>query len=628
MIRDRLWKPWGLLVVVVLAGALSTWGGAPAIAGSLIPVSGPSPFAGCTADLIGGPGGPPVLNVEWEPYLAVNPTNPNNLVALWAQDYLTDANGHYVAGARGVVVGASFNGGATWSEIVLPGNSPCTGGSADFGRTGGDVWLAFAPNGDLYASTLALSGHPDVPPMRVLVNKSTDGGLTWGPATELFRDDFINDKGTMVADPFDPNFVYIVWTDRTNGGWETMFSRTTDGGQTWEPARVIYELSGGGDTNDKPFGNLIVALRDGSLVTFFTEILSATDQGGVAHFTHRISLLRSTDRGATWSPRPKKEAIHVADMQVGCAADEFLADLCVTDPDSSQRVRTGGVVFDAKSDPRTGYLYVVWEDRRFSGGQFTDIAFSMSADGGFTWSAPIRVNQTPASPNPANRQAFVPNVAVTANGTVGVAYYDFRMNDAGPGALTDYWLVQCRPTSTTACTDPANWSSEVRLTDASFDILQAPKAPVRFLGDYMCLQSSGNDFLSVFGQTQATDPAGIFFRRIHAPTSVIGPSRDLARPQSSARPLAGLHARILDSASGGARLRFALSVRAPVSLALYDVAGRRVRALLSSTMMEPGDHEIEWDGRADGGAQVAKGVYFYTIEVPGQVMSRRTVLLK
>src|SRR5205809_5924244 len=35
------------------------------------------------------------------------------------------------------------------------------------------------------------------------------------------------------------------------------------------------------------------------------------------------------------------------------------------------------------------------------------IAFSMSTDGGLTWSTPIRVNQTPLNIPPLNRQAFL-----------------------------------------------------------------------------------------------------------------------------------------------------------------------------------------------------------------------------
>ncbi len=46
-----------------------------------------------------------------------------------------------------------------------------------------------------------------------------------------------------------------------------------------------------------------------------------------------------------------------------------------------------------------------------------------------------------------------------------------------------------------------------------------------------------------------------------------------------------------------------------VALAVYDVAGRHV-ATLADGPAAPGVHEVSWDGRDAGGAQVASGVYF------------------
>jgi len=125
-------------------------------------------------------------------------------------------------------------------------------------------------------------------------------------------------------------------------------------------------------------------------------------------------------------------------------------------------------------DSRNENLYAVWEDARFSNFQYNDIAFSMSADGGFTWSTPIRVNQTPLNIPPVNRQTFLPSVAVMGDGTIGVSYYDFRFNDPNPGLPTDYWMAQCHPSSSVPATDPANWGNEVRLTDSSFNLEGLP----------------------------------------------------------------------------------------------------------------------------------------------------------
>ena len=55
---------------------------------------------------------------------------------------------------------------------------------------------------------------PDLNSSVMYVNRSTDGGLTWGPPIELMRDSAVflfNDKNSMTADPFDPNFGYAIW---------------------------------------------------------------------------------------------------------------------------------------------------------------------------------------------------------------------------------------------------------------------------------------------------------------------------------------------------------------------------------------------------------------------------------
>src|SRR5262249_14964983 len=138
-------------------------------------------------------------------------------------------------------------------------------------------------------------------------------------------------------------------------------------------------------------------------------------------------------------------------------------------------------------------------------------------DGGLTWSDPIQVNKTPNSVPPADRQAWNPTVAVAADGTVAVTYYDFRNNTPAPGTLTDYWLAYCHPSASAPATDPASWS-EVRLTDTSFDLQQAPVRGEVFLGDYEGLAAAGKDFVAVWGMPDgsATGQESIFFRQINS----------------------------------------------------------------------------------------------------------------
>src|SRR6266849_5607208 len=106
-------------------------------------------------------------------------------------------------------------------------------------------------------------------------------------------------------------------------------------------------------------------------------------------------------------------------------------------------------------------------------------------------------------------------VAVAADGTIGVTHYDFRFNDPSPGLPTDYWLVQCHPSSTVAASNPACWGNEVRLTDSSFNM---EAAHLRFgdflLGDYFGLATAGDDFVAAFAQPDHDNVTSIFARRI------------------------------------------------------------------------------------------------------------------
>ncbi|MCB1161081.1 T9SS type A sorting domain-containing protein [bacterium] len=74
-------------------------------------------------------------------------------------------------------------------------------------------------------------------------------------------------------------------------------------------------------------------------------------------------------------------------------------------------------------------------------------------------------------------------------------------------------------------------------------------------------------------------------------------------------------------------IRFGLAEDAQVNLAVYDLSGRRVR-LLASARMEAGQHEIVWDGRDDGGAKLASGVYFSRLLAGDYSESQKMVLLK
>jgi len=425
-------------------------------------VNGGSPFvANCDGAAASGA---LYFAAEVEPSVAVDPRNAKHLVGLWQQDRWSNG------GSRGLVAGVSRDGGKTWSR-TLPSFSRCSGGNAQNGadyERASDPWVTFTPDSKVFAIALSFSGGEMVAgsSSAILVSRSIDGGATWGNPATLIRDgeQFFNDKESITADPTDARYVYAAWDRGTadNRG-PAYFSRTTDGGASWEPAVAIYDPGTGRQT----LGNQIAVLPDGTLLYFHTFL----DNRTAAPLPARLALLRSTDKGTTWSG-----PLAIANVQA----------LGATDPVTHAPVRDGAEIGSIAVGP-DGRIAVVWQDARFSGGARDGIAFSQSRDGGSTWTTPVSINGNLAV------QAFTPTVHIRDDGTIGVSYYDMRpLLPSGNGTLpVDYWLAQSN--------DGATWRES--LIAGPFDLASAPNAGGYFLGDYQALTSISDVFIPFFVAT-------------------------------------------------------------------------------------------------------------------------------
>ncbi|MEA2677586.1 MAG: hypothetical protein QOJ81_1727, partial [Chloroflexota bacterium] len=150
-------------------------------------------------------------------------------------------------------------------------------------------------------------------------------------------------------------------------------------------------------------------------------------------------------------------------------------------------IRDGWEIISAAIDPNSGRLYAVWQDARFTNGDLNQIVISTSANGNH-WSAPFVVSRT------IGQAAFTGTVAVNAAGQVAVTYYDFRKFDPGKAGLpTNYWM-RISPAGGT------NFGPDIKLSD-SFNMLKAPDAFGRFLGDYEGLAARGNKFVTLYCAT-------------------------------------------------------------------------------------------------------------------------------
>jgi len=473
--------------ILVLAGLLGLV--LTSVAGAAPPTNaspGATPFSGCTADqaaLQQSLGSVLYPGSEIEPRSAINPANALNIVGEYQQDRWSDG------GARGLVASVSHNGGASWIRVVVPKTTRCAGGVFD---RASDPWVSFAPNGDLYAISLSFDVFDTH--NAILVSKSINGGDTWSDPIAL-ADDMTDglDKQSITADPVDSNYVYAAW-DRivTPGGSthasdqgiihsrsfksQTFFTRTTNGGASWEtPQRIFVDSSFSGS-----IGSIIRVLGDGN--TLLDGLLTYGNADWKGGPCGSMSVLRSTDRGISWTKKP----IIVAPYSCTYVGAH--------NPDSGALVRSGGLP-DLAVDGNKAYM--VWEDALPTAPTTGRILFSQSLDGGLTWSSPTVISHTPAGVD-----AFVPTIEVNSNHVLGVSYFDFRNNTAGGIASTDLWLVRC----SASCASSAGWTSEVRVTPGSFDMSSAPVARGEFIGDYMGMTTNGTTFQPFFIQS-GTPPA-------------------------------------------------------------------------------------------------------------------------
>lgn len=325
---------WG---IAGLALVLGLWLKAdPSMAVAPRQISGSSPFAACVADNPAGQVGTLYPDSEIEPQIAVNPAVPSNLIAVWQQDRWSNG------GARGSVAGVSIDGGLTWANIVPPKITKCSGGTYE---RASDPWITISPAGRAFMMNLGfMQDRPDggFGKNAMLVSHSDNGGISWSAPTPLIIDtdgQILNDKNSMTADPTDSRYIYAVWdriqdftlppgsrsigkavtvAGRTGEGaalarerrrlllsgtslsgqstapaiptfrGPTYFTRTTNGGRTWEIPKKIYDP---GD-DSQTINNLVEVLPSGEVLVFFTSIVNVANLG----------FVRSADKGAHFGP--------------------------------------------------------------------------------------------------------------------------------------------------------------------------------------------------------------------------------------------------------------------------------------------------------------------------------------
>jgi len=312
--------------------------------------------------------------------IAVNPTNPEYLSA--------GANIYYFFG--------SSDGGLTWKSYHL----------TSFYDVWGDPCLQYDPDGNLYYCHLSGLGSQPNWLDRIVIQKSSNNGATWYKDTYTgYRPPKQQDKEWLAIDhtPTSPYYknLYLSWTefDRysstiTSDSSRIQFSRSSDGGESWSDAIAISKRGGNSiDNSGTVEGSTPTVGPNGEVYIVWNGPVGLT-------------LSRSFDGGNTFEPNTTIATTNGWDF--------LLPGL----------MRGNGMPMtgcDISNSPYRGNLYLVWGEVNTQG-KNGEVFFKRSTDRGETWSATVRVNN-----DNTTRDQFFPSMSVDPKtGYIYIVFYDRR----------------------------------------------------------------------------------------------------------------------------------------------------------------------------------------------------------
>ena len=338
---------------------------------------------------------------ESEQTIAVNPTNPSNIVVV------TNI-GHREAGlTAGMFEGVSFDGGTTWATHLIGNND-------NLGDACCDPSLSFDAYGNLFMAYLYQVENT------VPIALSTDGGLTFnvianvgappkttptkasGDSRGLFR---YVDQPTIIAAQGE------VWVVFNAGG--PMFAT---GAPVTGFGRVgtffVGEVVPG--SNNCTYGDVAIGPA-GQVMQVCT--LTESGQGGGKLF---VNVDPDGLGPAGFGDRVFVTATHVGGF-----------DFIPPQPDRSIDAEPG-LAWDRTGGAHAGRLYLVYTKEQQNESDNTDIYVRYSDDGGATWSAGVRVND-----DATKNSQFLPKVSLDpTTGNLAVVWHDSRL-DLGAGGRGD-----------------------------------------------------------------------------------------------------------------------------------------------------------------------------------------------
>jgi len=455
----------------------------------------------------------------------------------------------------------SQDGGKSWTSGFFPPVAPG-------GATLGDPSIDVDRNGNFYFSGLGTDQDGNG---AILVNKSTDGGLTWSPAGVVQQDDG-SDKEWIAVGP-DPvvnsrDNVYVTWTSFQPSGAQLRVGRSVDGGQTFttrtifapgpdpDPAMPQNFLQFSTPVVDKTNGRLYVAFAQFSLVDQdFIRVLVSDDAGESFYFATfnmpgallptALTVTQSgelTDCGATIVSPPDQPPFIALNLRLTIHSGAPTPVGQIPGLPFRRFVSATRLVTQPSIAAENGAVYLTWSNATTQvlgdPDNGSNVMFMRSTDAGQTWTSPVVVNPVLA----ADTQHVLPSLAIGHHVTdVHVLYYtqhtdglvDVDMATSRDGGDTFPLNRAIRVTGTSFALPPTNVplpTASQPFATTNYDRLIAP---CYALGEYLSVTTGkGNNGYALWGDMRnsvehpvdALDPlsgqthsqADVFFQRIKA----------------------------------------------------------------------------------------------------------------
>jgi hypothetical protein len=227
--------------------------------------------------------------------------------------------------------------------------------------------------------------------------------------------------------------IYVVWTDYINGDSDIYFANSSDRGKTFSPSKRIND-DGVGNIQLYPYitvdngGNIYIAWQDGRNDLYDIYFSNSSDGGK----TFSPNKLVDNDPLGESQEYPSIAVDDAGTIYIAWMDDEGTGDwniYCANSTDGGNSFSMEKRVNDDISTtnqwiPRIasegfGNVYIVWEDERND--IWRDIYFAKSSDGGNTFSANIKVDDTPPGVSVRN-----PEIAIDNSQNIYVTWTDNR----------------------------------------------------------------------------------------------------------------------------------------------------------------------------------------------------------